>query len=415
MECKTNASFRRTKFLERTRRLSWAEVSVDFTAASLRYLDCYQARFDGPASFYRVTCAVSASFQWAHFNDEVGQVDFAAASFNYLDCREVTFQGRASFYGLKCADGASFRGAEFMRRFVKEPRPLSPRWEDFEQSSVDFRFAYFGSNLEFASSYFERGVRLEEAKISGKLDLTEAQFRDGASFYGATIGRLVFVHPYFGQSLDLRECTFEWFRGNEKEAMILLLSQDPVTFSSDPYVQLENYYNRIGNRHEASEMYRAGRAARRKNAYDRGGSTVWPWKQKLGDQVLRVLTGYGVRTGRLFWVALVFVLAGFFIFLPDAALVEVDASGSSSSPNGKLVASTASAGGQGSYGPGERIWDRATYSLDLFLPVVKLGVDDQWEPNHLTSEIWVFVHQFVGWLVVPLLLASLAGIIKKPS
>jgi hypothetical protein len=113
-------------------------------------------------------------------------------------------------------------------------------------------------------------------------------------------------------------------------------------------------------------------------------------------------------------ISLAFVLLGFFIFLPNDALAPVDASGPSAAA-GQLVASTAYTGEQGSYGPGEMFWDRATYSLDLFLPVVKLGVDEQWEPSGFVPRKYAFVHQFVGCLVVSLLLASLAGIIKRPS
>ncbi|CAA9375388.1 MAG: hypothetical protein AVDCRST_MAG93-8772 [uncultured Chloroflexia bacterium] len=59
------------------------------------------------------------------------------------------------------------------------------------------------------------------------------------------------------------------------------------------------------------------------------------------------------------------------------------------------------------------LFERSVYSLDLFLPVVNLHVDENWQPNGLGRQIYAVFHSMVGWILVPLLLASLSGIIRR--
>jgi hypothetical protein len=407
---------------------------ADFGGASFEQaLDYDNAQFCGGAKFNLVRCGV-ASFQNAEFKSEEKLVDFATASFKYLDCWKAIFKGPVSFYGSRFADGASFGRAQFMREFIRENICLWPRSADLNSNSIDLRFAYFGSNLDFTSGYFQRALGLAEAKISSNLDLTAAEFKDSLSLYGTTIGRLVLKNTSFKErSLDLRECTFEWFTGTDENARALVRNQDPIKLSTDPYLQLEKYYNRIGDEAKARVIYREGRHRVRKNArtvYRKplaGGENIepenihaqWPWQRHLSDWILEHLTGYGVQTWRLFLGALFFIVIGTAVFAAwsDNALVEVEASASSTSSGATLVASTASFGEQSTYDWRQaKHWvHRFAYSLDLFLPVVKLGLDEQWVPNGTVPKAYAYVHVFLGWLLVPLLLASLAGIIKRQS
>ena len=56
---------------------------------------------------------------------------------------------------------------------------------------------------------------------------------------------------------------------------------------------------------------------------------------------------------------------------------------------------------------------KVVYSLDLFLPVVNLHVDEKWEPNGTICMLYTVAHSMIGWVIVPLLLAALAGIIRR--
>jgi hypothetical protein len=61
----------------------------------------------------------------------------------------------------------------------------------------------------------------------------------------------------------------------------------------------------------------------------------------------------------------------------------------------------------------QRAFRSFAYSLDLFLPVVNLRIDERWQPQGLEREMYALVHSMVGWILVPLLVASLAGIIRR--
>jgi glycerophosphoryl diester phosphodiesterase len=66
------------------------------------------------------------------------------------------------------------------------------------------------------------------------------------------------------------------------------------------------------------------------------------WQQHPSDHITEWLTGYGVQTGRLFVVTLLFVGIGTWVPSADNALAEVEASASSPTPGGVLSASTSS-------------------------------------------------------------------------
>jgi len=430
---------------------------IDFTVASFKYLECDGALFAGAASFRGIDCEARASFQDARFghrallNDATGTlpgeleksvpVDFTGASFGYLNALGAKFDGAVSFNGVRCTGDAVFKRATFWKpKLEDDPDPQVTRTGE---NNIDFKYSDFQSSLILQDVLFERPVTLKRARILDTLNLNQAKFRDSVSLYGTRIGRLRFRGPNFNtKSVDLRECTFDALAGFEDVVVpdrrdenrsrtitgphkVLAKIVDHEKFSMDPYLQLEKDYNRKGDEARARKIYRKGRLQARKNAtrlLPAKGKTEtentidrWSLQRHVWDRFLAFFTGYGVQTWRLFLLAICFIIIGMWVFWSDDALVEVETSGSSGAPGGTLVASTVPAGGQSSYSLEERFFDRAAYSVDLFLPVVRFGVDERWEPKHLRGQRYAVMHMFVGWLVVPLLLASLAGIIKRPS
>jgi hypothetical protein len=129
-----------------------------------------------------------------------------------------------------------------------------------------------------------------------------------------------------------------------------------------------------------------------------------------------LLTGYGVWTGLLLIPIFFFLTVGTWVFWSSEALVTPPGTHGQSNKgraNASYLASTVSGQGQSQDGLGQHLFDRASYSLDLFLPVVNLHIDEDWQPNGLGREIYAVVHSMVGWILAPLLLASLTGIIRR--
>jgi hypothetical protein len=54
------------------------------------------------------------------------------------------------------------------------------------------------------------------------------------------------------------------------------------------------------------------------------------------------------------------------------------------------------------------------YSLELFLPVVDLGVAKSWRPSRKSVPLLTYarMHQLAGWILIPVALATLTGAFK---
>lgn len=54
------------------------------------------------------------------------------------------------------------------------------------------------------------------------------------------------------------------------------------------------------------------------------------------------------------------------------------------------------------------------YSLELFLPVVDLGVAKSWRPSQQSFPLLTYarIHQLAGWILNPVALAAITGAFK---
>ena len=60
--------------------------------------------------------------------------------------------------------------------------------------------------------------------------------------------------------------------------------------------------------------------------------------------------------------------------------------------------------------PYNRLW----YSLDAFTPIINLKAESRWQPraNRRYAQIYVQIHTFLGWILIPTGLAAFAGIVQ---
>jgi len=114
----------------------------------------------------------------------------------------------------------------------------------------------------------------------------------------------------------------------------------------------------------------------------------WTWYLGLFDVFQEYVLGYGrYPTPPLVW-SFIFVAIGFFVFRnPTSMQPRVD------------KPADFSAG-----------W----YSLELFLPIVDLGVAKEWRPKSTPRwrVAYAHAHQLARWILIPVALAAITGVIK---
>lgn len=423
LQCGMGAFFHRARFESRT-------GDVDFTGASLgKTLNANHAVFFGAVEVSAVRAEVIAVFQNVQFRNPEAAVRFKGSSFGLVNCMKTFFGSRVDFSGLRCEEAffqeARFEGmtgqvlfeyARFGRRldFVGTvfQKPVSfvgmqvegkallrrTRFEN-PDSKVDARLCKFSIDLVCEDTRFGGPLIFESSSVSGTLRATRSVLDGKASFRNSSLKRLELAETLFApDSLDLRGCTFQSFEGDYRQ---LLEKQEPKAFSRDPFLQIEKYYAGTGDEAQAREIFYKGRCALHEAAKRRETTGIeWsPWKRR-GDGLLKWLVGYGVRSERLLAPFLLFLLLGTFVFWSNKALALPP--GKATPPSASLPTDSA-----------DRLVHRLGYSLDLFLPIVDLQFVGDWRPRPLWSQDYAIVHIAVGWLLVPLLVASLSGILRK--
>jgi hypothetical protein len=164
-------------------------------------------------------------------------------------------------------------------------------------------------------------------------------------------------------------------------------------YDPELYTGLENSFRTHGYAAEADNVFIARKQDERRQTCqdflrncDSRGAFAWSLFQEK-------LMGYGKKLQYLLGWSLVFLVLGTFVFRKERGMrtkQEKDAEGH-----------------KGRY---NAFW----YSLDLFLPIIKLGEADVWTPKDYRrwANLYRKVHIIIGSLFVPIGLAAWTGIIK---
>jgi hypothetical protein len=420
------------------------EESVNFGHASFGMnLVCRKVKFQGPAEFDSLSCGSSGMFHDCTFEKKA---DFDHAHFGTnLSCDGVTFYGPATFRQIECKDSGLFRNAQFeeeanfggavfggnlvckgkqtvfkgLANFNRVRCEGSGRFDQVRFLSTDKKtdlvHARFGVTLNLEGVHFAGPVDLWMAYVGQALRLTAARFERTAALSGARIGQIEIrdnTLPFTRGNLKMRGCTFASFIGDESVATQVVEAQDDTAFSRDPYLQLEKYYSNIGDDIQATQIYRKGRRAHLKNARAANTSTHWSKKTIVKDWFLLISTCYGTKTWRLLVPLVLLFVLGTWLFWPDDALKPATSvSAQSPAKTATSVTSTNKKNVADNLEP--KAVYRLGYSLDLLLPVVNLHFEDQWEPRSPWLRAYAAFQIVMGWILIPLLLASLAGFIRR--
>lgn len=179
-------------------------------------------------------------------------------------------------------------------------------------------------------------------------------------------------------------------------------------YAESTYLQMEQWLRDRGDNQNADKVYLAMRRRTRREPGPGPAPTglarifgpLWRCVEWLA---LDVTVGYGTRSYRLFFVFIALVALSTWIFLPRSAVEPA---------NGKSADATA-------YTAVDAFW----VALELNLPVVEIPAAEKWKPSDrvldpcpglgLRYHDYASIVAFLSWIIVPLFLASMAGIIKK--
>jgi len=234
-------------------------------------------------------------------------------------------------------------------------------------------------NNQKNEAYFYRmkvaGYTFFDGTFQGPVDLSQANF-----------GSLDVSHAAWPK-VRMQGMSYDYISAAQAEPdshKKLLAVVNQSAYSGDVYRRLEEFFARQGYRADADQAFIAGKH-RERHEYFRSGD--WPgW---LGSWMLYLLVGYGRRPWQAAIPCAILVALGCVLFSPK----KMEPRNPEETP---------------------RLYSRFWYSLGLFLPFVDLQADKIWKPkaDQTFLRSYMRVHILLGWILIPIVLAALTGLIK---
>jgi hypothetical protein len=201
-------------------------------------------------------------------------------------------------------------------------------------------------------------------------------------------------------------------------------------FSASNYSRLESYLRKEGQLQDAKKVGEAWAA--RQRCEERSFSFLWSW-------FLWLFVDNGFEPERALYIGAIVVVLGIVIFWGKENTATTGGQGATTpSPvpaPAPQAPPSAPTGGQGATTPRAR-WKSLTasmqkcdpskptpnynpflYSLDLFVPAISLGMAKYWMPENSDKLrwAWLYIQRILGWIIVPIGLLALAGMVKPPG
>lgn len=344
-----------------------SSVSMRFASVGGQ-LAAHRAHFNGIVDFSGIEVHGRGVFQKSRFADSV---NLTLASFGgEANLDETSFtrrDGAAGFNSMKVGHVATFNLSQFA-------------------GDVDF------SHMQISSNFQASGMRLigtdHTVKFSymkvGRFALEDDDFSHGfVQMVGLATTDLDLGNVQWPDHdrFVCEDVTYDRINVAGGSASTLLKWPASSRYSSSTYAALASYLADHGNSGGASTV----RVDRQKREAETLDFPHWIW-----DKLKFFTCGYGERPWYAFaWIG-VFVAFGWAVFRHRAGMELID-------PNQP--------------DPG---YDPFWYSLGLFLPVVDIGLMKAWRPKcgRRFAHNYAHVHVLLGWVFVPIAVASISGILR---
>jgi hypothetical protein len=363
------------------------------------YLDCEGAQLTGNPALDANSATIEGSvFLRDDFKADGGVTLIATKVGVNLVCDGGTFirnKNVPAAGGMAIPDQFMSGGSALDANSAKVEGDVRLRGGFKAEGDVIFTFGYAGGSFQWS------GVKSPE---EATLDLTLAQVRTVLNDQ-ASLPRQVSLDGFTYDQIDPRSSLHA-----DDQLRWLALPPDR-RFSTQPFEQLASVFRRMGLEEDA----RAVIIAKNENVaqYFRG-HPGWLWYGVFGK-----LIGYGYKPWRAFFVSVVIIGVGSLIF--------------SFGHRRRLITPTSEAA-YGTEGGTPQLlesyprFNSLVYSLETFVPLVKMGVGDHWMPNANRGR-WVGVeavgfttggllrlyywfHITAGWVFSALWVGALTGLVK---
>jgi uncharacterized protein YjbI with pentapeptide repeats len=404
------------------------QARTSFAGAHIRAGIFERAEFHNPTYFNRAEFPLTADFADAKFLDDV---DFTSARMaRFAIFRKTRFRQAATFIDTQFDADADFRGASF---FLGIFRGLSVRRNaDFRKArfrqAAEFYRADIGADADFGEAIFGGHATFAQAQVGGAGRFANTRFKSGGDFslsrFGSDVllerarfrGRTLFRNSQMrtlmlgagpqtvsiSGALDLHGCAYDALEplGPLPAWKSLLRKQKP--YDQQPYIHLESVFRAAGRDDLADSVYRARRIR------EAEGASGLHW---ASDRFWRFLW-YGTRPWWWWGLWCVgFLLLGTLVFSRRGATA---------------------ANGPGTDHIGEKrcklhswwdaFWNGFWVSLTAFFPVsLPLGGERRPSrdvlfvrrlPTWYFTSLWKIL-RLVAWVVVPLAIAGVTGLLKR--
>jgi hypothetical protein len=465
-QCKLDAEFDNAQFEN-------AEKDIDFIGAKFGIeINCAGTIFNGGANFNSIQCEGIGFFENAKFENVKKNIDFSRARFGSdLNCNKVIFKGGANFNSIQCEEYGFFRDAKFEN--VGERIDFTHTKFGV---NLEFQNATFAGDVDFLHAQVSRSFILRNTKFGKHVNLNcvnlhNFSLMDTRDRYGSD------SLPFNGDvnlqrlSFNVFQGTKEQQRHVVEKQAPDKFSIDPYLQFEKYYNSIGDDSNAKDVYYEGRKKLREN--ARIKANPD----INWSWGKLIFDWLNWIFLGYGIKLWHTFCALAGFLLLGILAFWSDEAMVpksisartpgfimaiepefQIDFDKSVISDNlrqrfkdNSIILT------QQAYIEIEkngREWDifnyplydvqykaklkengikiynttyfmkhlfyRFGYSLNMLIPVVNLRIADEYKfPSNWDGVCSVFrgfytiVHILAGWVLIPLLISSLAGVLRK--
>jgi hypothetical protein len=305
------------------------------------------------ADFEEAKVSNDAIFDGAYFE---GPADFEGGHFSQvLFARNASFNGLANFVDVRVKDDFALDGSSF------------GSGADFSRAVIENQFSIAG--VDFADT--NDGLVLQDMNV-GQLTLD-----DNTKFAG---------RPHIG-GVTYKRISMADQQNDERSWEIWLNLLNKTEYRVDGYTALASFVERQGYPSRATAIYIRQRDREAGEAFTRSvlrGAALWCW-----DSFVKWTVGYGRRPWLAFIYSIIVIVVGCIVF-----------------PEGKMELQKKD--------EKKREYSRFWYSVDLYLPVVNIQSSSFWMPKPEHKVLWHYMHlhALLGWILIPIGLAAVTGIIK---